>query len=129
MSLQNSYDFTNIRIEQIFMGYLLGKGLDYLFKRFKISIKKADIQNDWTWIRLLFIHGLSFLALASISSFFRFVKLEPLSKIVWRGGWIKKSQKKIFYCGIDIYLQFFNPPRACILGTQSANLNFESPFR
>ena len=83
MSLQLSYDFTNIRIEHLFMGYLVGKGLDYLFKRFKISIKKTDIQNNWTLIRL-FIHGLSFIALASISSFFRYVKLEPISKLVWK---------------------------------------------
>ncbi len=84
MSFQQSYDFTNIRIEHLFIGYLVGKGLDYLFKRFKISIKKVDIQNNWTWIRLLFIHGFSFIALASISNFFRYVKLEPISKLVWR---------------------------------------------
>ena len=81
MSLIHSYDFTNIRIEDFFMGYLFAKGLDFVIKKFRLSLKRGDIKNNWNWTRIIFFHGLVFVVLCTIEQFFEKVKLKPVAKL------------------------------------------------
>ena len=83
MGLIHSYDFNHLpNIQDLFIGWLFGMGMTSLFKKFKISIKLADIRNNCNWIRIIFIHGISFVVLGYIEQFFEKVKLKPVAKLV-----------------------------------------------
>jgi len=83
MSLIHSYDFNHLpNIQDLFIGWLFGTGMTYLIKKFKISIKLADIGNNCNWIRIIFIHGISLVVLGYIEQFFEKVKLKPVAKLL-----------------------------------------------
>jgi len=88
MSLSSSFHFDISSVPEsllwMFSGIGVSKLLSYFYKKFKLSIKPQDIKDNFLWIRLIFIHALSFIILAELACGFEKIHLKPISNLVWR---------------------------------------------
>ena len=84
----NSFHFETSNVPEnlfwMFSGIGVGKLLSYFSKKFKLSINNQDIKDNVLWIRLLFIHGLSFIILAYMSGGFGKIHLKTISNLIWK---------------------------------------------
>jgi len=88
MSLSLSFHFDTSNVPEnlfwMFTGIGVSTLLGYFYKKFKLSINPQDIKDNFLWIRLLFIHGLSFIILGELAGGFKKIHLKPISNLVWK---------------------------------------------
>jgi len=88
MSMSTSFHFDTSNVPEnlfwMFSGIGVGKLLSYFSEKFKLSIKPQAIKDNFLWIRLLFIHGLSFIIIAELAGGFEKIHLKPISNLVWK---------------------------------------------
>ncbi len=80
MSLVRSFDFQNYpHIQDLFIGWVFGAGMTYLFKRFRLSLKHIDIRNNWNWFRIIFVNVFSLIILDELTTLFGALRLKKAS--------------------------------------------------
>ncbi len=80
------FDTSNVpeNLFWMFTGIGVSTLLSYFYKKFKPSINPQDIKDNVLWIRLLFIHGLSFIILGELAGGFEKIHLKSISSLVWK---------------------------------------------
>lgn len=88
MSMSSSFHFDTSNVPEnlfwMFTGIGVSTLLSYFYKKFKPSINPQDIKDNFLWIRLLFIHGLSLIILGELAGGFEKIHLKPISILVWK---------------------------------------------
>ena len=86
MTMSTSFHFDTSHVPEnlfwMFTGIGVSTLLSYFYKKFKPSINPQDIKDNFLWVRLLFIHALSFIILGMLAGGFEKIHLKPISKLV-----------------------------------------------
>jgi len=91
--IQSAEPLFDFNIDKFLTGWALKKGYELFMDQIKVSIKSADIGNTLFWLRIICVHGFSFLLLSYFQSAMKKIHATPLEKAT------RKINLKIFKSG------------------------------
>jgi hypothetical protein len=78
-------DFTNLNhLPDWFMGWLFGKGMDFLRKNYKIILKPKNFRKKLGWFQIICL-GLLGLSMAVLCRMFTKIHLKFIGRLLFRG--------------------------------------------